>query len=186
MRTSIRREGIMKRIIVVGLGAIVITVMSGCTGESINANNKNPSNDTSMNANSGNTTTNEVLKTDFANEALVALQPIAGGTVAGEAAITYNEETKVMSVEVSAAGLEPESEHVQHIHAGTCEEPGEAVYPLDNLKANGDGEASTTNTFQDIEAFDVANMVLNIHKGADLEGDNAQQIACGTVLASEA
>ncbi len=179
MSINMRKEGALKKMILVGLGVIMITVISGCSD-----NNMNTTNNTDVKDNNQ-TSTNEVLQTDFSSKAAVALQPIGGGTVTGESAITYNEETKVMSVEVEVTGLDPDSEHVQHIHVGTCEEPGEAIHPLDNLKANADGEASTTNTFQDVEQFDVANMVLNIHQGADLEGDNAKQISCGIVVASE-
>jgi hypothetical protein len=126
-----------------------------------------------------------VLQTDFSNKATVNLQPTEGGTATGEATMTYNEETKVLSVEVKATGLEPDSEHLQHLHTGTCTEYGDVIHQLDNLKANADGEASSTNTFQNVEKFDAANMVLNIHQGADMEGDNAKQISCGIVTASE-
>jgi Tfp pilus assembly protein PilW len=176
----------LKKIMMVSLSAVVIMVMSGCSGNNTNnaSNADNVNNANSANSNN-NTKTNDVLQTDFSNTATVKLQPTEGGTAAGEATITYNEETKVMSVEVEATGLEPDSEHLQHLHSGTCEEYGDVIHPLDTLKADGDGEASSTNTFQDVEKFDVANMVLNIHQGADLEGDNANQISCGIVQASE-
>jgi cytoskeletal protein RodZ len=180
--TTERARTSLNKILMVFLGIIVIAIISGCSDNNTNA--KNATNSTNATS-SDNNKTNEVLHTDFSSEAVVSVQPTDGGTAIGDATITYNEETKVMSVEVKVAGLKPDSEHVQHIHSGTCKEYGDAIYSLDNLKANADGEASTTNTFQDVEKFDVANMILNIHQGSDLEGDNAKQISCGVVMASE-
>ena len=173
MGISIQAKTILKQMMVISLSVVVILIMSGCGDDNQNTTDI-----------INNTDANDVLQTDFSNNATVNIQPVEGGTATGEATITYNDETKVMSVEVKATGLEPDSEHMQHIHSGTCEEFGDIIYPLDNLKADGNGEASSTNTFQDVEKFDAANMILNIHHGPDMEGDNPKQISCGIVTAS--
>lgn len=174
MRTRKRTKANIDKVIVFCFAAVVVSMMSGCNDGKADAPKNN-----------NNTMANDVLQTDFSNKAKVDLQPTTGVSGKGEATITYNQETKVMSVEVQVTGLEPDSEYMQHIHQGNCAEYGDIIHSLDNLKANGDGEASTTNTFQDVEQFDVSNMVLNIHQGPDMVGDNANQMSCGIVIASE-
>lgn len=62
------------------------------------------------------------------------LRPLNDGDVGGR--VEFFREDDMLSVSLRAANLSP-GEHASHIHAGTCEEPGDVVTPLNPPTAEG-------------------------------------------------
>jgi len=96
------------------------------------------------------------------------LDPVDDTELAGQVAFTDVNEETVVSVEIS--GTEEDSSHPIHIHAGTCEELGDVVYPLSNV------EGGLSLTYVDDFMLE-GDHVVNVHAS---EEDHAT-IACGAV-----
>jgi Cu/Zn superoxide dismutase len=113
--------------------------------------------------------------------------------VSGTATITKTADG-YSEVVVQVSGLEPNTEHMNHIHVGpSCDSPGEHLISLENLVADGKGNATATTQARQDDAgqpvlFDsVTNgsRVLVIHRGPNSDTEeNKEHLACGTIPAS--
>ncbi|HEV2146676.1 MAG TPA: hypothetical protein VGR37_04600 [Longimicrobiaceae bacterium] len=74
----------------------------------------------------------------------VTLNPVGGSGVSGTA--TLAEQGAQTQVAVQLTGLQPNSAHAGHIHHGTCESPGNAVAPLQDITADAGGAGTMTAT----------------------------------------
>jgi hypothetical protein len=81
-------------------------------------------------------------------------------------------------------GLPPNSNHIAHIHLGTCANNGAIDLPLQPLAADGAGKATSTTTLNKDYVIPAAGWYANVHQGPDLQGDNARPMACGDLQAS--
>lgn len=113
--------------------------------------------------------------------------------VTGTATITKTDDG-YSHVVVEVTGLEPNTEHMNHIHVGpSCENPGDHLVSLENLVADAQGNATATTEARADDAgqpvtFDsVTNgsRILVIHAGPDGSTEaNKQHLACGVISAS--
>ena len=81
-------------------------------------------------------------------------------------------------------GLPANSNHIAHIHLGSCASNGAIDLPLQPLAADGAGRAASTTTLNQGYAIPAAGWYANVHQGPDLQGDNAKPIACGDLKAA--
>jgi Cu/Zn superoxide dismutase len=136
-----------------------------------------------------------VLALSLAAAAAFALfgSTVQADGVTGTATITKTTDG-YSEIVVEVTGLEPSTEHMNHIHVGpSCTSPADHLIALENLVADAEGNASATTQAREDETgqpvtFDsVTNgsRVLMIHKGPDdSTAENKERLACGTVSAS--
>ena len=111
--------------------------------------------------------------------------PASGGeTVSGMAQLTLSGTS--LTIKVTLSGLEPNSMHAAHIHAGSCESQGPVVIPLTTLAADASGNASATTvvnlTSLSITAIPATGWYVNIHHSTALSTQTGfDPIACGNV-----
>src|SRR5579883_2118620 len=115
------------------------------------------------------------------------LQPTAAANqnVSGEASLTLSGHT--LKVELTLSGLAPKSEHMAHIHAGTCASQGSVIYPLTPIKADASGKASVTTTIQNVTTIPAQGWYINVHDSTDISTQTGfDPIACGDVMLNKA
>ena len=92
-----------------------------------------------------------------------------------------------LTVKLTITGLAPQSEHMVHIHAGTCTSQGAVVYPLTPIKADASGKATTTTVIQDVMTIPANGWYINVHYSTDLSTQTGfDPISCGNVVISKA
>jgi hypothetical protein len=109
----------------------------------------------------------------------VAMRPVGGSGVTGEATLTEaGQQTQVM---VRLMGSQAGATHQGHIHQGTCDNVGSVVAPLQPITVDGQGTGTSTST------VDVA-----MHAAADGQhliayhaagGDPGPPAVCGEIPA---
>ena len=62
----------------------------------------------------------------------------------------WNPRTQILVVTLSLTGLRPDSVHLSHIRQGNCASMGPIVYPLNDVIADGHGNASTTTAIGEV------------------------------------
>lgn len=116
----------------------------------------------------------------FAQEPVtINIDPLPGETASGVATLTpMGNQTEVM---VTMRGLTP-GVHANHIHNGTCDDIGDIVYPLTDLNADDQGNASAT-TMLDVplSTIQAAQHNITVHTGPL----PAPTIACGEIPVME-
>ena len=117
----------------------------------------------------------------------VPLAPTSGAgnqNASGTAHLSLKGHT--LTVQVTLNGLAPRSEHMAHIHSGTCAKQGSVVYPLTMLVADGSGKAVSNTTIQNVITIPASGWYVNIHDSNDLSTQTGfDPIACGDVTASK-
>jgi hypothetical protein len=94
-------------------------------------------------------------------------------------------------VTMSLSGLVPNSTHISHIHAGTCAAQGGIVYMLQTIKADAQGNATTTTTIKnpDFKKLAATKVYVNVHEAGTMDGMNTPQgfdpITCGNMVVNQ-
>jgi hypothetical protein len=81
-------------------------------------------------------------------------------------------------------GLPPSTNHIAHIHTGSCAVNGAIDVPLQPLVADASGNATSITSVNKDYAVPPAGWYANVHQGPDLQGDNAKPMACGDLKAA--
>lgn len=113
--------------------------------------------------------------------AMTAAPPASAGQAAsGMAQLSLSGTT--LTVKLTLSGLEPNSMHAAHIHAGSCESQGAVIHPLTTVMADGSGKASVTTDIQNISAIPSSGWYVNVHRTTALSTSTGfDPIACGNV-----
>jgi hypothetical protein len=107
----------------------------------------------------------------------------ANQDTSGSAKLTLKQNTLIVVVTVH--GLVPGSEHAAHIHAGSCQFqiPGNIVYPLNNVVADGSGDATETTVIPYVASIPAHGWYINVHLSTDLSTQTGfDPIVCGNVV----
>jgi len=105
-----------------------------------------------------------------------------GENASGTATLSISGHT--LKVELTLTGLEPNSQHMAHIHTGSCSSQGPVLYPLPVIKANAAGKATLTTTIQNVTTIPSTGWYVNVHRGIDLSTQSGfDPISCGDVTA---
>jgi len=105
----------------------------------------------------------------------------ASETVSGMAHLTLAGST--LAVKLTLSGLQPNSMHAAHIHAGSCESQGAVVYPLKTIVADALGKANVTTTIANVSSILSSGWYVNVHHGTDMSTQTGfDPIACGDVM----
>lgn len=126
---------------------------------------------------SGNSATNATQQ-----QATADLTSTTNPNIKGTATLVLNPSTNELTVTEKVSGLVPNSSHPEHIHSGTPTNPGKIVYPLNTLIADSQGNATVTTVIKDVTQIPASGWIINIHQGPNMTGDQAKQIAAGSVV----
>ncbi|GCE22622.1 CHRD domain-containing protein [Dictyobacter kobayashii] len=117
----------------------------------------------------------------------------AGGTMAtvkllhsptGNAQLSYNPNTKTLTVTTSLVGLAPNSTHPTHIHQGGCTSSEANIkYPLQNVVANAVGQGTATTVIPNVAGgIPATGWYLIVHNGPNLQpAAQDTAIACASI-----
>jgi hypothetical protein len=108
----------------------------------------------------------------FEEVVTIDLTEVDGSGVEGSARIVAVNDSSEVEVLITA-GLEDDGEYSADIHEGTCDDPGDVAFELEDL----DGGVSESEI--DVELIDLmdGNHSINIHA----DGDEEQRVACGEI-----
>lgn len=109
------------------------------------------------------------------------LVPESGSKVTGTARVTTAGAS--FTIRLEATGLKPATTHVAHIHAGACGTNGPIVFPLENLVANGSGDAVSTTWIRHPYQVPASGWSVQIHQGPTMSGTGGTPIACAKLPA---
>jgi hypothetical protein len=126
-----------------------------------------------------------VTHRDGSQSAEGALGPTGGNNqhASGDAQLTLKGQT--LTVVLTAHGLVPHSAHPAHIHAGSCQSqvPGSIVHKLNNVVADGNGNATATTVIQNVSSIPDHGWYVNVHFSTDLATQTGfDSILCGNVV----
>jgi hypothetical protein len=106
-----------------------------------------------------------------------------GSGVSGTGAIVKGNGSFTLTIKLS--GMESNSIHVSHVHAGRCGHPGGIVYNLQSVTASASGTATTTSTVPASYLVPSSGWYVNVHFGPDFtEAEYAPSISCGELQAA--
>lgn len=101
----------------------------------------------------------------------------------GSALLVWTPQTRKLVVTISLTGLVPNSTHPSHIHLGNCSLMGAIQYPLNNVVANGHGNALTTTLVSGVTTgIPASGWYINVHHGPTLATpEQMAPISCGNI-----
>ena len=97
--------------------------------------------------------------------------------------ITLIAEPHSVSIELKITGLQPNSSHVSHIHIGSCQQVGNISLALNQVVADGNGDADTKSTLTASYPPASGTWYVVVHAGPDMQGTNASYLLCGNLFA---
>ncbi len=100
----------------------------------------------------------------------------AGGT------ITLIGAPGTLTVRLQITGLGALSSHLSHIHTGSCVAKGAVVFALNQVMADGQGNADVTTRLDATYPPASGTYYIVVHAGPDLQGANANYLLCGNLF----
>ncbi len=85
-------------------------------------------------------------------------------------------------VELQVTGLAADSQHVSHIHVGSCQQTGGIIYALNPVIADGTGAADTKTLVHATYPPAGGHWYVVVHAGPDMQGTNAAYLLCGNLF----
>ncbi len=102
---------------------------------------------------------------------------------AGSANLQWDPQSKALTVTLSLTGLQANSRHPAHIHAGDCSIDGTILYPLNDVVADAAGNATTTTVIPNVTGgIPATGWYINVHSGPTLATPAEMvPVTCGNV-----
>jgi len=89
---------------------------------------------------------------------------------------------KTTSIEFKITGLQASSSHISHIHLGSCTGRGGIAYALNQVIADGQGNADITTTLHNTTYPPTSGKwYAVVHSGPDMQGTNSKYLLCGNL-----
>ena len=110
------------------------------------------------------------------------LTPESGSKVTGTATVTTAGAS--FTIRLDATGLRAATTHPAHIHAGTCGSNGPIVFPLENMVANGAGDAVASTWIHHPYQVPASGWYVEIHQVPPSSGAGETPIACAKLPAA--
>ena len=89
------------------------------------------------------------------------------------------------TVSIQITGMKPGSEHMSHVHVGSCAKPGDIAYALLTVVADAQGNATATSVVAEYYSMPATGWYVNVHQGEDLtEPEYLPSISCGDLPAA--
>jgi Cu/Zn superoxide dismutase len=108
---------------------------------------------------------------------LTGIDTTATGTV------TLVVQPGTVTLDLVISGLQPDSKHVSHIHLGSCQQRGSIAIGLNQVTADGQGDAETKTTITAAYPPATGTWYVVVHAGPDMQGTNANYLLCGNLFA---
>ena len=86
------------------------------------------------------------------------------------------------TIEVKISGLAPTSNHVSHIHTSSCQSHGPIKFALNQVIADGQGEADTRTFLNEKFPGSAGRWYVVVHAGPDMQGTSANYLLCGNLF----
>jgi hypothetical protein len=109
------------------------------------------------------------------------LNPAAAGVTA-KGTITVTAGSKTTTVELKIAGLQANTSHISHIHIGSCAVRGGIAFALNQVVADGQGDANTRTTLDIKYPPAAGKWYVVVHAGPDMQGASASYLLCGNLF----
>jgi hypothetical protein len=103
-----------------------------------------------------------------------------GTKAAGTISVTA--QSGSMTIELKITGLQTNSSHVSHIHVGKCSARGAIKFALNQVVADGQGDADIKTTLKAIYPPASGTWYVVVHAGPDMQGTNSQYLLCGNLF----
>jgi hypothetical protein len=87
-----------------------------------------------------------------------------------------------MIVELKITGLQPNSSHISHVHIGSCAARGGIKFALNQVLADGEGDADIRTSLPAIYPPTSATWYVVVHAGPDMQGTNSSYLLCGNIF----
>lgn len=156
----------VRPILAVGLAALVVTAAAcGATGT---GSSPSPS---------------SVITTPDSTPSPVVLNfKLNGVNSTAKGTITVTKEAASLTIELKITGLQPDSLHVSHIHVGSCTARGAILYALNQVVADGQGDADIRTTVKASYPPASGTWYVVVHAGPDMQGSNSRYLLCGNIF----
>ena len=105
----------------------------------------------------------------------------ADSSVTSKGTITVTAGPKTTSIEFKITGLQASSSHVSHIHLGSCAGRGGIAFALNQVVADGQGNADTKTTLNITYPPTSGKWYAVVHSGPDMQGTNSKYLLCGNM-----
>jgi len=96
--------------------------------------------------------------------------------------ILLTQGTGTFSLELKITGLATDSQHVSHVHTGSCQAQGAIKFALNTVVADGTGAADTKSTVSATYPPASGHWYVVVHAGPDMSGTNATYLLCGNLF----
>jgi len=106
----------------------------------------------------------------------------AGAGVTASGTILVSPSASQVTVELRITGLQARSSHVSHIHIGSCEQRGGIAFALNQVVADGQGDADATTTLNEHYPPATGHWYVVVHAGPDMQGTNSNYLLCGNLF----
>jgi len=104
----------------------------------------------------------------------------------GTADLTWTQSDQSLQVQIALTGLAPDSSHAAHIHTGSCQEQGNAIHGLQDVKADASGKATLTQAIPNVEGgIPASGWYLNIHNATGGDTYSKMDIACADIASPD-
>ena len=108
------------------------------------------------------------------------LNGVGGAKAAGTISVTA--QSGSMTIELKITGLQANSSHVSHIHIGKCAARGGIKFALNQVVADGQGDADTKTTLKAAYPPASGTWYVVVHAGPDMQGTNSTYLLCGNIF----
>ena len=88
-----------------------------------------------------------------------------------------------LTVRLKIAGLQSNSSHISHVHIGSCQQNGNIALALNQVIADGQGDADVKTTVKATYPPANGTWYVVVHAGPDMQGSNGTYLLCGNLFA---
>ena len=106
----------------------------------------------------------------------------ADSSVTSKGTITVTAGPKTTSIELKINGLQASSSHISHIHLGSCTGRGGVAFALNQVVADGQGDADTKTTLNVTYPPTAGKWYAVVHSGPNMQGTNSKYLLCGNLF----
>jgi hypothetical protein len=106
----------------------------------------------------------------------------AGTGINAKGTIALSASQKTTTIELKITGMQASSSHVSHIHLGSCSGRGGIAFALNQLFADGQGNADTKTTLNVTYPPATGKWYAVVHSGPDMQGTNSTYLLCGNLF----
>lgn len=106
--------------------------------------------------------------------------PLVPSIPSGRAVLVWNSQSKVLTATLYLSGLQPQSNHAAHIHAGSCSKEAPILYVFKNVVADAAGNGTSVTTIAHVTGgIPAMGWDVTVHRGSTAQ---TSTLLCGNVV----